>query len=417
MRLVIHRGTEQIGGSCIELATDNSRIIFDIGRELPDISEEKSNKEPALPKVKGLYRDDRKEIDAIFISHGHGDHVGLIEYTHPEIPVYIGEMAYKILDTTAKFTGGRAISNPLKYFKRGEEIVVGDFSITPYLVDHSGYDSYGFIIKAEGKSIVYTGDFRDHGRKKKATDYFKYNIPKGVDGLLIEGTMMGRSEEVIETEEKIEERAYQFMKSKDSPILVLQSSVNIDRLVSMYRASAKSGRIFVMDIFTAHIVSQLSASIPKPRVFKNIRVFYPYLLNKRMFETAEGKSLMKKFGQYCITRDELSNRQDYCMLIRPSMLSDLEHIKNLEGSGFIYSIWSGYKGEKRTSEILDYAMEKNMDIVDFHTSGHASVEYLSRFIEHSKPKRLIPIHTESSHQFAERFKNVHIAKDVETIEI
>ncbi|MDK2801679.1 MAG: ribonuclease [Clostridiales bacterium] len=39
MNIIIHRGTHQIGGSCIELSTQNTRIIFDVGQELLSIDD------------------------------------------------------------------------------------------------------------------------------------------------------------------------------------------------------------------------------------------------------------------------------------------------------------------------------------------------------------------------------------------
>ena len=208
----------------------------------------------------------------------------------------------------------------------GHEITIGDFTVTPFLVDHSGFDSYAFVIKADQKCVVYTGDFRDHGRKKKATDFFRLNIPSNIDALLIEGTMMSRGNEEVETEEQIDKKAYEFMKSTPKPVFVLQSSTNIDRLVGMYRAAKRSERIFVMDIFTAHIVSQPEGSIPRPGKFKDIRVFYPSNLTRRMFEEPVGKELMIQFSRYKISKKELGERNDYCMLIRDFMLSDLQHI-------------------------------------------------------------------------------------------
>lgn len=417
MNLIIYRGAKQIGGSCIEIATQKSRIIIDIGQELININEEKNKKISLFPKVKGLYRGDNKTIDAILVSHGHGDHIGLIQSVNPQIPVYIGEKALKIFDVTGQFTGSKPIENPLNYLISGIEIHIGDFVITPYLVDHSGFDAYAFVIKADNKCIVYTGDFRDHGRKKKATDYFRENISKGVDTLLIEGTMMSRIDEVIETEEDIEKKAYDLMKSKPAPVFVLQSSTNIDRLVGMYRAAKRSGRIFVMDIFTAHIVAQLNDNIPKPGKFKNVRVFYPYYLTKRMFKESEGAKLMKQFSQYRISREELGKRNDYCMLIRDPMLSDLQHIENIKEAGFIFSMWNGYKNQEKTKKILDYAQLKNMKIIDLHTSGHASIKSIQKIIESSQAHKIIPIHTEKPELFAEQFKKVHIAKDNEIIYI
>jgi mRNA degradation ribonuclease J1/J2 len=47
---------------------------------------------------------------------------------------------------------------------------IGAFSVTPYLMDHSAFDSYGFLVCGGGKSVFYSGDFRGHGRKAGLLD-------------------------------------------------------------------------------------------------------------------------------------------------------------------------------------------------------------------------------------------------------
>ena len=79
MDIIIHRGERQIGGNIIEIRSENTRILFDAGL---DLKEENNIK---LPKVDGLF--DRKGFDAVFISHTHMDHLGLVYNIHPEIPV------------------------------------------------------------------------------------------------------------------------------------------------------------------------------------------------------------------------------------------------------------------------------------------------------------------------------------------
>lgn len=185
----------------------------------------------------------------------------------------------------------------------------------------------------------------------------------------------------------------------------------------MYRAAKRSGRIFVIDIFTAHIVAQLDSSIPKPGSFKDVRVFYPRYLTERMFKNPENRLLMKQFNRYLILKNELGSRNDYCVLIRDSMLYDLQNIKNLKCAGFIYSMWSGYKKQEKMKRILDYAKLNNMEIIDFHTSGHASFDLLQRIVYSSEPKKLIPVHTENPDLFDEKFEKVYIAKDGQKISI
>ena len=42
---------------------------------------------------------------------------------------------------------------------------IGNCKVTPLAVDQSIYGSVAFLIEAEGKTILYSGDFRNHGRK------------------------------------------------------------------------------------------------------------------------------------------------------------------------------------------------------------------------------------------------------------
>ncbi len=194
MNLIVWRGTKQIGGSCLEVSSATTRIIIDIGEVLPEIGVVKQRPR-ALPDAPGLFGKSDRKIDAILVSHGHGDHLGLIDLVDTEIPVFIGEKALKIYNLTAQLTGRKPIANPIKYLQSGQGFKVGDFTIVPYLVDHSGFDAYAFLLEQGGKTLVYTGDFRFHGRKQKATEYFVNSLPDVIDVLLIEGTMLSRTQE------------------------------------------------------------------------------------------------------------------------------------------------------------------------------------------------------------------------------
>ena len=107
MKLIIHRGTHEIGGSCVELRTVNNRILIDFGIPLVsrdhqpfdakllkgrNIQELKA--QGILPDIKGLYNDEKKDIDGILISHSHLDHYGFLQYVNQEIPIYLSQGAY-----------------------------------------------------------------------------------------------------------------------------------------------------------------------------------------------------------------------------------------------------------------------------------------------------------------------------------
>lgn len=411
MRIIIHRGSNQIGGSCIELTAGHTRIILDAGQVLPPLNGEKRVQQLELPKVSGLYKDNQCNVDAVLFSHYHGDHVGLIEYIHPDIPIYMGETTAKVMNMTAQFVSSKITVQPAAYFVSGQPLQIGDFTVTPYLVDHSAYDAYAFVIQANDKYVVYTGDLRMHGKKAKATWFFLKHLPQRVDALLMEGTMMSRNGEPVETEEQIEQRAYEFMNQKNKPVFVMQSAVNIDRLVGMYRAAKRSNRLFVMDIFTANIVAELGKKIPNPDNFKNVRVFYPYFLTQRMFKDEDGAAWMSRFRRYKILREELGARQDYCVLVRDTMLSDLQHINNITGAGLIYSLWGGYLQTDRVRRFMQYCEEQQIDVIHLHTSGHADIETLHKIVQACTPSKIIPIHTEYPERFTNEFYNVEIVQD------
>lgn len=168
------------------------------------------------------------------------------------------------------------IHNP-HYIKSGIPFNCGEFKITPYLMDHSAFDAYAFDRSRWKKTILFR-DFRSHGRKEKTFKWFLHNAPKNIDALLLEGTSFGRNKGEFLTETEIEEEMVKIEQQTNGLLLVQQSGQNIDRLVSFYRAAVKSGRLFVIDVYIANVLTALKdfARLPYPSAdFENIRVFFP----------------------------------------------------------------------------------------------------------------------------------------------
>jgi len=249
MKLTIHRGTQEIGGSCVELNTTTSRILIDFGMPLvkknkerfeSDILEGKTIEElkglSILPQIDGLYKDENKSIDGILISHSHLDHYGLLGYVHPDIPIYLSEGAKELIDVTSLFVHREVKNLNVRFVSNREPLTVGGFKITPYLVDHSAFDALAFLIEADDKRLFYSGDFRGHGRKSVLFKQMVDNPPKDIDCLLMEGSMLGRSEQLYNNEKEIESRIVDILKENSTVTFLSASSQNIDRLVSAYRA-------------------------------------------------------------------------------------------------------------------------------------------------------------------------------------
>ncbi|MCD4748695.1 MAG: MBL fold metallo-hydrolase [Thermoanaerobaculales bacterium] len=420
MNLTIHRGTHEIGGTCVEVVHGSSRIILDLGMPLinPGGGEGEEfnfrlHKDTAgvdlvaqgiLPDVAGLYEWDTSanRVDGVLISHAHLDHYGFTRFLHPEVACYLGEATKKLIDLTCLFTPAEvSISRPV-YIASGTQFSCGEFSVTPYLMDHAGFDAYAFMIEAGGKRLLYSGDFREHGRKRKAFEYFLRAAPRPVDALLLEGTMMGRKAEEVPTEEDIEESMVETLRETDGPVLLFASSQNIDRMVSAFRAARRSRRMMVIDLYTAHVLKSIGeyARIPQPGPdFSEIRVFYPYRLC-RMLDYTDRKHLLYEFTKYKITKKEIGELADKAlMLVRPSMLGDLERISNLDRGALVYSMWNGYLKKADVQRLVDFSRSRGMEFLTLHTSGHATVETLQRVVDTFKPTKLVPIHTFHPHRY------------------
>ena len=97
MNIRIIRGQDQIGGSIIEVSSAKARIVLDVGAELDEA-------EPAAPPVEGFFSG-TPAYDGVFITHYHGDHMGLADRILPGIPVWMGEGAAAVDRASAEYMG------------------------------------------------------------------------------------------------------------------------------------------------------------------------------------------------------------------------------------------------------------------------------------------------------------------------
>jgi hypothetical protein len=75
----------------------------------------------------------------------------------PGTPVYIGKLARSLIDATQVFLGRDRYALDFHDFQAWQPFTIGEFTITPYLVDHSAADAYAFLIEAEGICFAAVG--------------------------------------------------------------------------------------------------------------------------------------------------------------------------------------------------------------------------------------------------------------------
>ena len=418
MRIRIHRGTKEIGGTCIEIEAQGKRVVLDVGLPLdaPDADADACDR--LLPPVPG-FREPDDSLLGVVISHSHPDHYGLARNIRPEIPVHIGEAANNILKAARPFLRhGYAFADPHFLHDRAP-VEIGPFRITPYLVDHSAFDAYALLVDADGRRVYYSGDFRAHGRKASLVEDVIQDPPPGIDVLLMEGTTIGRTGtgEGFATEADLEGEFIQAFSGTRGLHFVWTSAQNIDRVVTIFRAAKRAGRALLIDLYSA-LVHEATG---RPRIpqshWDEVKLYIPQqqrvlIKNSRMFDD------LRRHERNRVYPEELPGlRGKAVMLFRTGMMHDPGVQAALSGARLTYSMWEGYLKEESTRKVTKWLEENGIPLQVLHTSGHASVADLQRFAAALAPRRLVPIHSFETARFAEFFDNVDRQEDGEWWEV
>ena len=203
----------------------------------------------------------------------------------------------------------------------------------------------------------------------------------------------------------MEKKATNIISNNNSPVFVLMSSANIDRIVTFYKAAKNTNRLFLEDVYMANITTVAGDNIPNPKDFENVRVFLT-------IPTEKNYSILNKYKDKKIGRKEISKNK-FIMCIRSSMENYLEKLSkeiSFDGGILFYSMWKGYLENDETKRFIDFMKGKGVKIVSLHTSGHADIKTIDALIKKTKPEYIIPVHTENAKWF-EKYTDCKIIYD------
>jgi ribonuclease J len=434
MILTIHRGTHQIGGSCVDLRADGGdRILLDVGMPLtrPDGSDwprgtmtrpaKDLRAEGVLPDIMGLYADSDPQYQALFLSHAHLDHHGLAHHVHPDVPVYASRGTIEMLKASRLFVPDATVPACLRELPETGSVTTGAFTVTGIPVDHAAPDSRALLVAADGQRVLYSGDLRAHGRQRHLFNA----LPQAagpVDVLVLEGTTVGQAPGAhgLADEESVERRLTELANESREFVVVVASGQNIDRAISVYRAALASGRELVIDPYQAYVLMTLREVCPdapqydSPSVrVKFIQSHVSKLIAAGLWPVACRMSRAAKVE----ARELAATPGHFICLARSSgaTVALLRYLERTTRPEVVWSQWAGYL--KKGGAIPRYCVDRGITPLLIHAGGHASPEDLAELARRIDPKVVVPIHTESASGLAEIIPNVQVLRDGEAVPI
>ncbi|MFW6142045.1 MAG: MBL fold metallo-hydrolase [Candidatus Saliniplasma sp.] len=437
------------------------------------------NRESRLLDLEGLvtyeeYPEDQGYIDALFLSHAHFDHVGDMNYIHPHIPLYCSEVTRTLVETVDELTKFKSEAISMKRpeidfrkggmfpdepyinkescerdcitMKDGEWTSVGSMEVKNIDVDHSVPGASSYVIKVDGKKVLYTGDIRFHGTYPLSIDEYVRKVGYDIDVMICEGTRVD-SESLI-TEKDVKKQIVDEINDVDGLVFVDFSWKDTTRFETIKEACRECGRTFVIDARLAYLLNELgekpdpddvkvflkrrSSALYSPTDYDRAKHEYGYSVDKENLDPSHYKNgltapeMMEEPGNYVLMFSyyDLNQLFDFvdedgtvpdskfiraqCEPFSDDMALDEERMINwLERFGIDFE-----EGDPDIPEGCDnFDCEKIKPVMDrSHVSGHASRPELKELIGKLEPDTLIPVHTLDP----KGFENI-VPEDVEVV--
>jgi ribonuclease J len=438
VKLTFYGGVNEIGGNKILLEDKGTKIFLDFGQSFTFGSEFFASwLQPRginglgdyfefnlLPKISGLYSKEmlastniaysEPEIDAVFLSHAHFDHITHIRFLDPSIPVCLGvgtKLFMESMEETGYFANyGEHLCNK---FRTGHKVKIGSLTVEPIAVDHSIPAAYGFIIHTSEGAIVYTGDLRRHGPRKDLTENFIEKAKAAEPTALIcEGTRMAVKETRQNySEPQVKEISDKIVAATDKAVFTMRASRDIDRFSSFFEVAKKNGRKMVITPKTAYLLTKLlndeHLAVPDPLKDDNLVVYY----KQKKSGTYDEKDYFpweRKFMDKMATNEYVRKNQGKLIMdLDFFQFAELIDIKPKAGSEFIHSMSEPFSEEDIEDQVMHNWLDHfKMHFHQVHASGHVSKEQLVEMVKEIQPKRVFPVHTENQKLFKSYFSNI-----------
>jgi len=378
-------GLGEFGMHMMAFRSNGTIIVVDAGVMFPD--EELLGVDIIVPDITYLL-ENKNEVQAIFLTHGHEDHIGALPFILPylNVPVFGSNFTMALVKNKLG-QHGMLDEARLHIVKDKDEITAGCFSVQFFHVTHSIVDAFALAIKTPAGTVIHTGDFK-------------------IDPTPIDGKLFDLHTLAAYGDQGVLALFSDSTNAEHAGYTLSERSVN-DRFESIFRTS--QGRI-ILSCFTSSI-PRLQLVIDQAQQYGRCVSF----LGRRMIEnteTAEELGFLKVSPGLVIRAKEIRSypRDKVCVVaggcqgepmsaLSRLALDDHKDLKIEEGDTVVLSARHIPGNERAIGRMMDHFYRRRAEIYyadgsqpPVHVSGHASEEELKLVVTLVKPKYFIPIH-------------------------
>lgn len=381
-------GLGEIGKNITAFEYKDEIIVIDCGISFPE--EEMYGVDLVIPDITYLLNN-KEKVKAIFITHGHEDHIGSLPYILKQlnVPVYGTRLTLGIIENKLK-EHNMLQECKLNGVEAGQIVKLQNLNVEFIRNTHSIADSCSIAIHTPVGIILHTGDFKiDYTPiDGKVMDLERISAlgRKGVLLLMADSTNVQRQGHTI-SERSIGETLNRVISGARGRVIVATFASNIHRMQQIINASMQYGRKVAFSGRSMENISQVAMElgylhIPEGQVIKAEEIYdYP---NEKVTIITTG-----------------SQGEPMAALARIAF-STHRKIKLEPNDLFIISASPIPGNEKLISRVINELFRKGADVIyedleEVHVSGHAYQEELKLIHTLVHPKFFMPVHGEYRH--------------------
>jgi len=391
-------GVGVIGSSKVLIKEGGHRVLLDLGLDIPkdgDLFRTPAAPRPgrelsdrlrvgAAPAIPGLFDptaltpgdrlSEPVEPTSLFVTHPHIDHVGLVGFVRPEIPVHASPDTIALLAALEK--GQEALPGPRSFagetawrpVQLGEVVQVGPMTVQRFDVDHDVPGASGYKVTTGDGVLAFTGDFRFHGHRPELSWAFAEAVA-GADVLVTEGTTLSWEEiHPLRTEVHVNSMFEADLSGNPDLVMLAVYPRDFDRVRDFTAIAAAAGRELLWPDRTA--------------AFLRAAGFDGALATGEVGLDA----VREAPGRYVVQLD-------------PDDLPSLLDMPFGPNSVFVHANGEPLGPfEPRWQLFVDWLAKLGVPLRRIGCSGHAYQDDLHEFVHKINPKVLIPIHTFSPYR-------------------